>query len=153
MAEQTKFKKLAPVVMRDLMGDFGLTDEQTAAILGNLGHECAGFTILHEIGQPEGKGGYGWAQWTGPRRESFFKWCKANSNLDWQSDEANYGYLKFELQHDEKASIAALRKVQGIEKCTTVFLQEFERPGVLAPERRIEWAKVALAAYHAASTG
>jgi Phage tail lysozyme len=148
MDEQSEFKSLAPQVMRDLMADFDLTSEQAAGILGNLGHECAGFTILHEIGQPEGKGGYGWAQWTGPRRVSFFKFCTDNG-YDWQSREGNYGYLKFELEHDEKNSISALKRTQTVEDATTAFLEWFERPGVLVPEKRIEWAKVALAAYRA----
>jgi hypothetical protein len=148
MVDQTKFKELAPRVMRDLMADFDLTTEQAAGILGNLGHECAGFTILHEIGQPEGQGGYGWAQWTGPRRVSFFKFCDDNG-LDRQSPEGNYGYLKFELTHDEKSSIIALKRAQTVEEATTAFLQAFELPGVLAPEKRIEWAKVALAAFRA----
>jgi hypothetical protein len=40
------FRRKAPTVMTDLMRDFGLEVDDAAAILGNLGHECAGFEQL-----------------------------------------------------------------------------------------------------------
>jgi hypothetical protein len=148
MVDQTKFKTLAPVVMNDLMSDFHLTDQQAAGILGNLGHECAGFTILREIGQLEGKGGYGWAQWTGPRRGTFLQWCKDNGNLDWKSDDANSGFLKFELHGSEAGSIRKLKEVSAIEDATENFMDNYLRPGTPHLNMRIEWAKVALATFH-----
>src|SRR5262249_36370806 len=75
-----------PKIMADLMRDFGLTDIQAAGILGNIGQECGGFTLwqeAHPLGG--GQGGYGWCQWTGPRRTSFFAWC-AQQGLSVQSD-------------------------------------------------------------------
>jgi Phage tail lysozyme len=107
MVDHTLFAQKAPAIIEQLMADFQLSDIQAAAILGNIGHECAGFHALHELGQPEGRGGYGWAQWTGPRREKFLAWCK-QYRLDWQSEAANYGFLKHELETTEGAAIAAL---------------------------------------------
>ena len=72
--------------------DFPITP-RTAAILGNLGHESAGLTILQEI-KPTvagSKGGYGWAQWTGPRRRAYEAYC-ARIGKNPASDEANYAY-------------------------------------------------------------
>ena len=62
------------------MERFDLTAEQAAGVFGNLGTESAGFMAFHEKGQPEGKGGYGWAQWTADRRIEFFDFCKRNSS-------------------------------------------------------------------------
>lgn len=76
-------------VVSALCEDYGLTKEQAAGIVGNLGFESGGFQHLHEIGQPEGLGGYGWGQWTAVRRETFLAFCK-QAGLPWQSDEANF---------------------------------------------------------------
>jgi tail lysozyme len=148
MAGDSKFKALAPKVMGWLMADFGLNDLQAAGVLGNLGHESAGFEILHEIGQPEGSGGYGWAQWTGPRRTAFFDWCN-NKGLDWRSDDANYGFLRHELQTSERATIPALKGANTLSEAVRTFQEVFERPGIIRPEGRDEWAVKALAAFNA----
>jgi len=66
------FKALAPRMMRDLMRDFSpLRDYQAAGIVGNGGGESGGFTQLQELRPISGRGGYGYFQWTGPRRRVF----------------------------------------------------------------------------------
>ena len=132
--------------MSNLMDDFELDDIQAAGILGNIGHECAGFHYLHELGQPEGRGGYGWAQWTGPRRRAFFDWCDRNG-LEWQTDEANYGYLRHELETSERSAIAALLKTARWEDAVMAFERNFERAGVPHYASRKQWAEIALAAF------
>lgn len=114
-------------VVTRLMSDCGLTPEQAAGIVGNLGFESGEFKSLHEIGQPEGLGGYGWAQWTGTRRVSFLDWCKAH-NLDWRSDEANYGYLLAELNTTQAKSLAQVKKTTTTETAVFTFGYWFERP-------------------------
>jgi hypothetical protein len=44
------FRLKVPAFMRQLMLDFSLKDIHAAGVFGNIGHECAGFAILHEIG-------------------------------------------------------------------------------------------------------
>jgi len=57
------FSQKAPQVIDRLTKDFGLTKEQAAGIVGNLGHESGGFKQLQEINPlGGGKGGYGCAQ-------------------------------------------------------------------------------------------
>jgi hypothetical protein len=114
-------------VVRRLMSDCGLTIEQAAGIVGNIGFESGKFQSLHEIGQPEGSGGYGWAQWTASRRVSFLDWCKAH-NLDWRSDEANYGYLLAELNTTQAKSLAQVKKTSTVEAAVFTFGYWFERP-------------------------
>ena len=113
------------------MADLNLTAEQGAGILGNLGYESTGFTKLHEVGQPEGTGGYGAGQWTSSRRVSFLAWCQAQ-HLDWRSDEGNYGYLVHELRTTEAHALAAVRactNLEGPSGSVFVFGRIFEAPG------------------------
>lgn len=146
MADYTLFKQKAPGIMSQLMKDFDLIDVQAAGILGNLGHECAGFQHLHELGQPENRGGYGWAQWTGPRRVTFFDWCREHQ-LDWESDEANYGFLKHELETSERRTIPAVSKASNLADAVRAFERNYERAGVVNYKSRIRWGQIALSAF------
>jgi Phage tail lysozyme len=146
MTDTKLFRDKAPDVIKKLIKSFDLTDIQAAGILGNLGHECAGFHILHEIGQPEGKGGYGWGQWTGVRRKQFLEWSK-KKKLNWESDEANYGFLEHELETSESDAISALYKTASLNAAVVAFERNYERAGVPSIESREMWAQVALDAY------
>ena len=148
MSSHDVFKAKAPQVIAWLVRDFGLKDFQAAGIVGNTGRECLGFTVLREIGQPPGRGGYGWQQWTGPRRVLFLNWCAAHK-LDWRSDAANYGYLKHELQTSYAYVLTHLREAEDLEEATEVFERYYERAGVPAMSDRIEWAKIAMSAVEA----
>lgn len=149
------FKAKAPEVIRWLMRDFEFTDYQAAGVVGNTGRECLGFTTLREIGQPPGRGGYGWQQWTGPRAKLFLNWCHQHS-LDWHSDEANYGYLKHELSGEDPNNsyayvVAHVREAKNATEAAIGFERIYERAGVPALADRISWAKIALEAYQASA--
>src|SRR5262245_59223790 len=91
---------------KQLQSDLGFSKAGAAGMAGNLHWECNGFKTLQEI-KPVVKGsrgGYGWAQWTGPRRRQYEAWCKSQK-LDPASKEANYGFLKHELQTTEKGVV------------------------------------------------
>lgn len=115
-------------VVRALMRDLGLTIEQAGGLVGNLGFESVGFAQLHEIGQPEGVGGYGWGQWTADRRRQFMAWCKAN-RFDLQSDIANYGFLLAELHGAYRHTLDALLQCATLEQAVWSVGQTYERPG------------------------
>ena len=144
---QDVFRAKAPLIIAWLMRDFGLKDFQAAGVVGNTGRECLGFTELREEGQPAGRGGYGWQQWTGPRRVTFLNWCASNK-LDWRSDAGNYGYMKHELQTSYAYVITHLRETSNIDEATEVFEHFYERAGVPAMADRIAWAHLALDAEH-----
>ncbi|MHA6732439.1 phage tail tip lysozyme [Devosia sp. A369] len=156
-AEQV-FRAKAPAIMAQLIRDFPITPVDAAAILGNLGHESAGLTILQEIKPtvPGSKGGYGWAQWTGPRRHAFEAYC-ARTGKDPASDEANYAYLFLELkgiEGSEKAAIGKLVAAKGLDAKVEAFERAFLRAGVKHYPSRKQWAAVALDAWRAkGSTG
>lgn len=138
-------------MVKRLAADLGISLIQAAGIVGNLGFESAGLTKLHEVGQPAGRGGYGWGQWTADRRVTFLAYC-AGRGLDWHSDEANYGYLLTELRGAYKHTVAHLHGVMTLEAAVFSVGQTYERPGgttaTLLPgyDGRLSYGKRALAA-------
>jgi hypothetical protein len=136
-------RSLGPRLMRDL----GLTDFQAAGLLGNLGHESGGFRKLQEVAPAVAgsRGGWGLAQWTGPRRVAMEAWCRTHG-LDPASLDAQYRYLCVELRTTEAAALAALRQAPTLEAATETVCRLFERPGVIALASRLDWARRALAA-------
>ena len=86
--------------MQDLRNDLGLSPEQAAGILGNIGVECGEFRHMQELRPTSGRGGYGWMQWTGKRRVDFENWAQ-KQGLDKWSYEANLGFLIEELKGTE----------------------------------------------------
>lgn len=141
------FRAKAPPIMHRLISDLEIGDEEAAAILGNIAVETGGFTLMQEKRPLSGRGGWGWVQWTGERRRQFEAWVKS-SGLDPSSDEANYGYLLYELtKTPEKRAIPKLKAAGGVEAKTLSFMKTFERPGIPHEDRRIAYAKLALQLY------
>lgn len=141
------FRAKAPGIMRRLMADLQIGEEDAAAMLGNFGVETGGFSLLYEVGKPRARQGFGWAQWTGSRRDDFERWA-AQKGLDPESDEANYGFLLHELTNTwEKRALPALRAAVGIEAKTLSFMKLYERPGTSHADRRVAMARAALEAF------
>lgn len=127
-----------------LMTDLSITKVQACGIMGNIGTETGGFTALQEK-KPTVKGsrgGYGWMQWTGPRRKKYEEWAKKN-NLDIASDETNYRYLVQETLTDEAASLGGLRKTTSLDAATETFMLRNLRPGAPHLDNRRAWANKA----------
>jgi hypothetical protein len=146
MNAEDNFKQKAPSWVRWLMRDFHLTDFQACGILGNIGRECLGFTVLREIGAAPGKGGYGVCQWTGPRAHEFLDYCERNK-VDWRSDTGNYGFLKSELSGIYRGCVGAVAKAKTLYDATVSFERSYERAGVPAYADRFKWADMALTAF------
>jgi len=148
------FRSKAPNIIRQLMSDFSLTDFQAAGVVGNLGHESSGFRKLQEI-RPliaGSRGGWGWAQWTGDRRDKFEKWA-TSQGYNFSSDEANYGFLRLELNGQEGAGvIPSLHAARDLSSSTEVFMRKFERPSAryAGLDSRLHYAEVALDEYRRA---
>lgn len=143
-----KVRQHMPVLMRD----FSLSAEDAAAIFGNIGHECGGFAQMQELKPvvPGSRGGFGWCQWTGPRRREFEAYC-ARNKLDPRSDKANYGFLFVELSGGEgRRALPALRAAKGLDAKVEAFERAFLRAGVKHYPSRKKWAADALAAYRGA---
>jgi hypothetical protein len=145
------FRQKAPVVMRRLIQDVSVSEVQAAAMLGNIGWECAGFKALQEV-KPVmgGPGGLGWCQWTAARRTSFVNWLRDNGwGENYHDDEANYGYLLYELHGPQRSSLNAVKGTSMVESATKTFMDIFERPNAKcqALDNRIGLAKMALQEY------
>lgn len=142
-----EWNTIAPRLVSDLSRDLQLSPEQAAGVVGQLGHESAGFSTLQEQKPmvPGSKGGFGYAQWTGPRRRQFEDWASAN-NLDPTSYEANYGFLKNELTNSPEAKVvASLRAAPDAQTAGRVFTDQFLRPGIPGYDSRSNWTNKALA--------
>lgn len=154
MNPEAHFRATAPAYMRKLVADFPTLDLQdAAAIFGNLGHESLGFTKLQEISPTVkgSKGGYGWAQWTGPRRRAFEAWCKKHGK-DPAADATNYAYLYLELKGLEGTEAGAVGKVAaavGLEAKVKAFERAYLRSGVKHDDSRLAWARIAADAVRA----
>lgn len=121
----TTFQQRAGGLVQRLAAKYGLTTEQAAGLVGNLGYESGGFKSLQEGGKAAGKGGYGYAQWTGSRRQEYFAWAKQN-NLDPASPEANEGFLNHELSGKYAGFVKHLRQTKTLQEAEHLTHKEFE---------------------------
>ena len=135
------FQQKVGYIRPKLLADFGFSLKDADAIIGNLAHETGGFEFFQELSPTVkgSRGGWGWAQWTGPRRRQFEAYCKRN-DLDKFSDKANYGFLWMELRGPEKKAVAATKKAVGLDAKVKAFEKNFERAGVKHYASRIMWA-------------
>lgn len=151
-AAEAFFRAKVPGLMDRLMAELPFDLDDAAAVFGNAGGESAGFTILQEIKPtvPGSRGGFGWFQWTGPRRKAYEAWSRRNK-LDPSSDDANFGYLIVELKGSEKATVPAVKAAVGLEAKVKAFEVKFERPGKPHTAGRVKWARIALDAWRKAN--
>lgn len=146
IGESPGFDAQASVYMGRLQQDYDLTPDQAAGILGNLGHESAGLQAGIQEKNPRGggRGGLGWAQWTGPRRKQFEAYLRSTGQQA-NNPEANYGFLRHELDGAYRSSINAVKKTDNYRDATIAFENSYERAGVKAYGSRLGYAKRALA--------
>lgn len=141
-------------VMRRLMVDFDLEDFEAAAIVGNLIAESGLKAVQEKNPTVKGsRGGFGWAQWTGPRRRAFEQFC-ARTHQDPTSDAANYNYLWRELSghepgFDYRHAIEQLKKTTTLVAATDTFEAFYEKAGIKHLAARRKAAELALRAFHA----
>lgn len=145
-----KFEPLAVRYMHALIGepDFGFSEQDAAAIVGNLGHESAGFRLVQEVKPRGGRGGLGAAQWTGPRRVAFERWLNGRKPSDF---DASLTFLCHELRTSEKRAVALTKRASGLRAKVVAFELGFERAAADAKhyDSRLRYAQRALAAYRA----
>ena len=142
---QDLFRSKAPWVMALVIRDFKIGVLDSAAILGSLGQESGGFASLQEAkpAVPGSRGGYGWPQWTGPRRRNYEAYCK-RAGLAPADDQANYGFLFTELKGPFRAAIDKLVAAKGLNAKVKAFELAYEAAGVKHYESRNRWAAIAL---------
>lgn len=137
--------------MHLLRGDFALSVDDAAAIFGNVGHESAGGAKLQELNPRSGRGGYGWPQWTGPRRRAYEAYCRRHG-YDPAEPLTNYKYLFVELHGAYSGAIVAVKKAATLAAKVKAFELAYERAGVKHYASRENWANIAKGAYLKAYT-
>lgn len=140
----TKFEDTVRKYTPRMMKDLSITEVQACGIWGNVGTETGGLVHMQEL-KPlvqGSKGGYGWMQWTGPRRRKYEAWCLATKRMP-SDDESNYLYLVQETKTDEVASLVALRKTTTVKAATETFCKRNLRPGIVHLDSRLKWAQKA----------
>jgi hypothetical protein len=140
MTATAPFVRIAALLQIDLQERLALHDpDDCDAIIGNLAHECDGFTVWHEIGQPPEKGGIGWGQWTGPRRRKFESYC-AEHKYDPRSYLGQLEYLIFELTGAYHNAVLEMMAAPDLRAKVDKFEETFEVAGVPALASRYRWA-------------
>jgi hypothetical protein len=129
--------KTATRLVNDLMKELDLTREQALGLVGNLAHESAGFKDLTENGVG-GKGGYGYAQWTGSRRKEFESFAK-KEGLKPSSYEANLGFMVKELRGKESGALRRIRQAETADQAASVAMKSYFRPGTPHLDSRKDW--------------
>lgn len=128
-AYDTSFK-----LIDDLKADYGMSTEVAAGFVGNLWHETGGFKFMQEI-RPivkGSKGGLGFAQWTdtsakNKRRTNFENFAK-EKGFSTGSYEANYGFLKEELNTTESRVLKKLENISNITDATKIVSKNYLIP-------------------------
>lgn len=147
-------QKMAVQIANQLMSDFGLSKEQAAGVAGNLMHESAGMNSnVNEFGsggEPFGapnssQFGYGWAQWTGDRKDAFLSFAQ-EQGLDPSSPAANYAMLKNELSGAESGTLSSLQNASTPADAAVAFRSVFERAASPVDEKRMAAAEEVYAA-------
>lgn len=128
---------IAARLVPDLMRELGLSREQALGLVGNLAHESMGFKDLTENGV-RGRGGYGYAQWTGDRRTKFENYAKAQG-LKPSSYEANLGFIVKELKGSEKAALNKIKSASSADQAASVAMKAYFRPGKPQLTSRQDW--------------
>ncbi len=159
-------------LMDYLIEDFELTPEQASGVVGNFMVESGGADLPPNVNEylPSGggtgaprqitpgqnTGGYGWAQWTGGRKERFINWAIENGYMssweDTANDAANIGFLRHELSGPESAALDYLKQTDTPQEAADVFMNKFERPGVPHASKRELAASQAFNEYKNRST-
>lgn len=133
-------QEIAYNMVQDLQEDYKMPDYIAKGITGALAAETGGFSQMQEQSPmvPGSKGGYGYAQWTGPRRKQFEEYAGGDAN----SYDKNYGFLRHELDNtNEGAVLDKLRGARSAEEAQRIFTDNFLRPGIPNYEGRSNWTR------------
>ena len=123
----------------------GLSPQQAAGIVGNLHAESGvnpGIQEQNPIGN--GRGGYGIAQWTGPRRNQLENFARQRGT-DPSDMATQLDFLWSELNSSEKGALDSLRGANSASDAARIFSEKFERPGIVRMDARVNAANSALA--------
>jgi TP901 family phage tail tape measure protein len=116
----------ANTLTEHMMSTYGLTREQAVGAVGTMGYESGNFKQLQEMGHSGTGSGYGYAQWTGPRRTAFMENAQQNG-LDPKSYDAQVSMIDKELgSAPYKRTIADLKNTDNPADASKVWQHDYE---------------------------
>lgn len=114
-------------------------------MVANLIAESGLNTDINEISPlvPGSRGGYGLAQWTGPRRRQYEAFA-AERGVHPSDLNAQLDFLKWELENTERGAWENLQGASDPIEAARIFSTDFLRPGIPHMDRRLsEAARIA----------
>lgn len=119
----------------------GLAPHIAAGIAGNLEVESGFDPAINEIAPlVEGsRGGFGLAQWTGPRRRQYEQFAQTRG-ADLADTDTQLDFLLWELGNSERRAGERLSQAKTAEDAARIFSNDFLRPGIPHLDRRIKAA-------------
>jgi hypothetical protein len=139
----SNLKDKASGLMDFLMNDPDLQLSKTAAaaVTGNLAHESGLQANINEKNPlvAGSRGGFGLAQWTGPRRKQLEAYA-ASKGMDVGSEDLQRDFLKHELLTTHKGALTAVKKAGSVEDATIAFEKHYEGAGIKHLDSRIQKA-------------
>lgn len=145
-----QFEDNSRFLMDNLKKDYGLSREQAAGIIGWWGGESGLDPGINEMKPlvPGSRGGFGIAQWTGPRRKALEEFAEKN-NMPLSSVQTQYMFFKEEVKkYPQFDKIMKNVKNAGDLRQAILAFQEFQTGGdpraIVALGRRFENANRAL---------
>jgi len=123
--------------------EVGLTKAQIAGVLGNFQLESGFNPRVNEggkVGAPIGRGGYGFAQWTGGRQTNLINFAKSRK-MDPGDPNLQAQFLIHELKGPEKRAFESLKGAVSPEESARRFLVDYERAGIPKTKQRQEAAR------------
>ena len=127
----------AQTIAVTLMSRLNLTLEQVSGVIGNLMRESGLNPRINEggaVGLPRGVGGYGLAQWTGPRQTNLVRFAGSGARAGELGTQLEF--MIRELLGPEGRALASLRQARTPEQAAYVFDRDFERSGIKAMGER-----------------
>lgn len=114
-------------LIADLQEDLKLTEFQAAGVAGNLARETGNFRYMQELNPlvRNSRGGIGYSQWTGSRREAYEAWAGDRDLTQYQT---NYGFLLEEMTGQYRSVTAKLKQTDTQAEATRIFMNGFLRP-------------------------
>lgn len=142
------FEDRAVWLIGKLLPDFPQwTYLDACACAGNFGRE-SGIQMIQEGGQTPPNGGWGFAQWTGPRRRAFETYC-ARSGRSPSAMSTGYAYTFVELKGEFAKVVDLVAAAPSLEAKVAAFEQHYEMAGVVAMADRLAFAVRAQKAWDA----
>lgn len=111
-------------------------------LAGNLTVESGLNPGINELAPlvPGSRGGWGLAQWTGPRRRQFEDFAR-NRGVGFDDLDAQLDFLTWELGNTEARAAQALYAATSPAEAARIASQQFFRPGIPHLDRRISEAE------------